>query len=189
MRAFRIAQYVLFGILDLLVTLIALVFFNWWLPFIAVKSPRFVGYQDLPGFFRWFGTFDASLDEGWAGGYFATHYPLDTYPPYWTRKAYQIRWLYRNPSYGFSYYALGTAFDPKAWTATYSKIGNVERFTAVSTNGHFNWMYTGPLGTYKLGWKAWNYFDPTNNEWRNTPYGPSMTAPEVTSINPFRKGT
>src|SRR5690606_8728090 len=98
-------KWLVFGILDLAFNLLCVLAFNWWVIFFAVdmkpdswmykdEDPKWRGLtKRLPRWLQWFETFDASLDEGWTGGYFAPKgtYSPDSMPSYWKRKYYQWR--------------------------------------------------------------------------------------------------
>jgi hypothetical protein len=146
----------------------------------------------LPNWLKWFQTFDSPLDAGWRDGYFGTF----TAPPvgrqlWWLR----TKWLWRNPAYGFCYWILGTPFTPEDWTVeTFVKDGNYTKFVAWSKDRkHFCIGYNGPLGSYKFGWKAWNYFQKLDENgkpvWNTTPWGPDWLAPISFSPNPFKAFT
>lgn len=127
--------------------------------------------------FKWFQTFDASLDTGWQDG---------KWTGIWDgryRYLARVRWLYRNPAYGWSYYVLGCEFIPAKWTLvkwTYRV------FYARSEDGHFCFKYTFlPSGTwFKFGWKAENMHDPESpTGWSLEPWGSEWRIPIVTSTN------
>jgi len=175
--------YPVLALLDFLFTnLVARGLANWWAPLFATADAQ------LPRWLRWLETFDASLDEGWRGGYFGVVWDGVT-PGRWARYWLRVRWLYRNPAYGFSYWALGRDFDPKQWTVlAFEQTPTRDLFHAVGPDGQFNLTYYGRWGTLKLGWKAWNYFDPDTRDWKpGYVWGPLRRVPEVFSINPFRR--
>ncbi|WP_136420397.1 hypothetical protein [Herbaspirillum sp. ST 5-3] len=158
--------YPFLAIADLLSSLIALTLINWWAPLFATKDAH------LPRWLAWFDTFDADLDTGnrelgWNAGY-------------WGR----VRWLNRNHSYGFSYWALGIPFDPAKWAVQeYRSEGGETLFKARSIDGHFN-IYMIRFGIrLKLGWKAWNMFDTATGTWKTQPWGPEWRVPFVFSIS------
>ena len=180
-------KYGFLTILNLLFTLFAVIV----APFVATFADK---DGNLPDFLAWFATFDASLDAGWKDGYF----PRKNGPDYsvvapknielwWLR----TRWLWRNPAYGFCYWVLGTPFNPEDWTVeTFIQEGNYTKFIARSKDGHFCIGYNGPLGSYKFGWKAWNYFQKLDENgkpvWNDKPWGPEWIAPISFSPNPFK---
>jgi hypothetical protein len=109
----------------------------------------------LPVWLCWFQTFDASLDAGWQGGYFGTY----ATPPtglvlYWLR----VRWLWRNPAYGFDYWPCGIEYDPTQWVIDICEVtngtnGTLIKFAAHTIDGkHFS--YTDSTGK-KFGWKVY----------------------------------
>lgn len=183
-----ILWYVLYTIADLVFTLFSVLFVNWWAPFFAVSGNIYVqqtrGYtncQMLPAWLKWFDTFDASTDAGWVDKYFSSKYTLTSPPSYWLRKWYQIRWLYRNPGYGFSYWVLGVPFDPTAWKVVkYNP--STAYFKAEGNNGLFNVEIS--FMSLKLGWKAWNYYDPTTGQFKSQPWGPELRVPHCFTIIP-----
>lgn len=128
---------------------------------------------NLPRHLRWFQTFDATLLEGRHYGYTGTDVEVAR------------DWLRRNPGYGFDYYPLGCTFNPDDWyvlRCAEDEEGNVN-FFAVGPWGRFNWTgKRGPL-RWKLGWKAWNYYDAENMRWKTEPFGPEWRAPICCTIS------
>jgi hypothetical protein len=186
----RIVQYILYSIADILFTLFAVIFVNWWIPFLAVPGNTYVqitrsytNCQMLPSWLKWFDTFDASIDAGWADKYFTSKYTLMNPPSYWLRKWYQVLWLYRNPAYGFGYWVLGETFDPQQWKSTWYIEANSD-FSACSTNKMFNVERTYSFLKIKFGWKAWNYYQPATNTFSSVPWGPELRVPHCFSIIP-----
>jgi hypothetical protein len=169
--------YPFLAVLDLFFDLlIARLLVNWWAP--AFADGR--GY--LPKWLAWFQTFDASLDAGWQDGYFKT----EGTPAGFLLFLLRVRWLYRNSSYGFSYWVLGVAFDPTSWKVLhYEDTPDRTLFIALGEDGLFNVYYFGHLGTLKLGWKAWNYWRTTT--WRTTPWGPEWRTAIAASYTPFKR--
>lgn len=190
----RLIQYAVFAAADFLFMILSCVVFNWWVPFFAVtytndRHAEWTGkpLQRLPKWLAWFDTFDASTDAGWRDHYFTDKYTVDNPPKYWRRKWYQVKWLYRNPAYGFSYSVLGINMDVKQWEYTYTKYTDGDLWLALSKDGHFNVAYGGKWGSYKLGWKAWNYFDSSTQQWKpNYQWGPKMRTQCVFSVNPIK---
>lgn len=195
--------------LDLIFNLACVLLLNWWVIFLArpvresdwlylQAKQKWQGHeQKLPDWLTWVETFDASLDTGWISGYFV---PRDTYAPdnmpsFWRRKYYQWRWLNRNSGYGFSYYLLGIEMKKDTWTilkyvrAPESNGKGYQLFIAYSSEGFWNVNLQGKYGTYKLGWKAWNYWDWEKMNWytNNKPWGPLWRTSVVCSINPFKR--
>lgn len=210
--ALKTLKWLLLAPLDFLVNTAAVLFFNWWVIFFArpihegdwlflQAKPQWRGLeQKLPRFLSWFETFDASLDTGWIGGYFVPkgQYTPDNMPSYWKRKYYQWRWLNRNSAYSFSYYPLGIEMNKAAWTIhKYVRKPDTEGnkgyqlFIATSTEGYWNINLQGRYGTYKLGWKSWNYWDWEKMDWYedNEPWGPEWRTTLVMSVNPFKRGS
>jgi hypothetical protein len=107
----------------------------------------------LPDWLCWFQTFDAPLDAGWRDGYFRPRYlpSPEGFELYWLR----VRWLWRNPAYGFCYWPLGLPYDPKEWVIDLlvHEGTQLTEFHAYTKDGkHF--CYTNSNGV-KLGYKLW----------------------------------
>lgn len=172
-------RYLAFTVLNLLFTVLAYVL----APVVALFC-RDDGY--LPRWLAWFQTFDAPLDAGWQDGY-AGYDPAGSL--WWNR----TKWLWRNPAYGFAYGPLGEVFDPKEWIVTRFGSGpDYTNFHARTLDGRL-WCisYNGVWGSWKLGWKAWNYFqgmdEEGNPKWRTTQWGPEWRVPHCFTPN-FIKG-
>lgn len=168
------------ALLDFLFTnVVARALANWWAPLFANED----GW--LPRWLCWLQTFDAPLDAGWRDGYRGYPVPRNRWQRYWLR----VKWLYRNTAYGFGYWALGRDFDPKQWTVlAFEQSAARDYFHAVGPAGQFNITYYGRWGTLKLGWKAWNYFDPVRKDWKpGYVWGPLRRVPLVFSYSPFRR--
>jgi hypothetical protein len=165
-------KYAFQTVLNLLFTLFAVIV----APYVAL----FAGKDGwLPDYLKWFQTFDASLDAGWQDGYFGT---FSAPPTGWRLWWLRTKWLWRNPAYGFCYWVLGTSFKPEDWTVEqFVQDGNYSLFVARSKDGHFCISYNGPWGSWKLGWKAWNYFQKLDEQgkpvWNDKPWGPQWIAP------------
>ena len=91
---------------------------------------------NLPNWLYWFQTFDNTFvtgpqSMGWTPGYVSS-----------------VRWLIRNPSYGFDMFLLGIPFHADEWTVVSDK---PNLFFAYSRYGAFS--YRGAW--FKFGWKAW----------------------------------
>lgn len=168
----------LYTLLDLFATIFACLFVNWWAPLFAYEGAVWDRNEVtrgpvLPEWLCWFNTFDATLDAGLLPGETSS---------YWTR----MRWLYRNPAYGFSYWVLGHTFEPQLWICDeYHPYPSTFTFRAHDVHGNFEYMAVWFGIKIKVGWKAWNYFSFANNipAWRNDPWGPEMIAPFVFSIS------
>lgn len=157
--------YPIMAIIGQLFTLTCLLLVNWWAPLFATQQAH------LPNWLAWCDTFDADLDTG--------NRELGWNQGYWGR----VRWLYRNTAYGFDYWALGCAFDPADWTLINYVPGVDPEFSATSVGGRFNLFGTiGPI-RYKIGWKAWNYFDEQTRAWKAVPWGPEWRTSFVFSIS------
>lgn len=167
--------YPFLALADILVTLFAWSAVNWWVPIFADRH----GY--LPRWLKWFQTFDASLDWGWQGG-------TPGFNPDGSQHWNRVKWIYRNPAYGFAYWALGISFDPARWRVRrFVSTPSLELFVATGPNGLFNLYYHGRLGMLKLGWKAWNYYDTSTGRWKTKPWGPVWRAPATFSVSPFKR--
>lgn len=148
---------------------------NWWAPLVAVPtaySDRGVSMKGwkLPWWLTWFDTFDADLDQGVRDG------SISGRSPYWNR----VKWLYRNPGYGFSYWALGAEFAPANWRVLQADDAG---FLAVG-NGLFSVHIKDFHGIQlKFGWKAWNCYDGSTRSWQTQPWGPAWRLPFVVSIS------
>lgn len=205
----RAIQWMVFIVLNLLFEVFALLFCNWWVVFFArpIKTDNFLYYvgdpefqgieQTLPRWLKWFDTFDASVDAGWAGNYFTEKgtYNRNNLPSYWKRKWYQIRWLYRNCAYGFAYWLLGTKIDTSDWIihkCDYQP-GKKFIFFAYNSQGYFQFIVRLPRGGLNFGWKILNYYSLERREWYHIetgqPWGPEWRTMHVISFNPFKKHT
>lgn len=171
-------MYALLALLDFVFLLFSVVFVNWWAALFASED----GW--LPRWLSWFQTFDATLDSGWKDNYAGYTMPSSALGRWWQR----TKWLYRNPAYGFSYWALGRAFDETKWhVLVWRRSAEFEVFIAYG-QGMFNVTYYGAQGTLKLGWKAWNYFDPGLSRWKpGYVWGPEKRVPLAFSYTPFRR--
>jgi len=165
--------YPLYAVLSLLMGLVARVLVNWWAPLFANDE------GNLPWALRWFQTFDATLDAGWLDGYLDSSWGATRWRRYWAR----VWWLNRNPAYGFDY-ALGVAFDAAEWRVVkYIERDDLVLFFALGRG--FNLYYDGPLGQYKLGWKAWNRW--SGSGWDATSWERFERIPVCFTVNPFRR--
>ena len=159
-----IIQCILFALLDSFVTLVAFLLVNWW-------APLFVGADGhLQGWLKWFDTFDDPLAPG-------------QLPTYWNRMC----WLYRNPAYGFSYWALGVPFDSREWIVhwcTYDELaGETLDFYATGPRGAFYRLVIWHGIRIKIGWKVLNLYYAKEQHWRERPWGPEWRIPFVFSIS------
>lgn len=165
--------YPIYALASFLAMLCARLCVNWWAPLFADAE------GNLPRSLSWFQTFDATLDAGWLDGYLDASWGSTPWRRYWAR----VWWMNRNPAYGFDY-ALGMAFDASDWRVLrYIERDDLVLFVAVGRG--FNFYYDGPLGQYKLGWKAWNRWSGT--AWNATGWDRFERIPVVFTINPFRR--
>lgn len=86
----------------------------------------------LPNWLNWFQTPDATLD-GDSG--FAKLFPADEYPKYYRR----VRWLIRNPAYGFAWTVL--AYTPQ--NLDYKWVGSLAPETRKGMGYFFMWQDNG----------------------------------------------
>ena len=188
-------KYVIFlisAVLSLLIT-----------AFSIILSPIIVLFSDeqgnLPTWLRYFQTFDATLDEGsnarknelqnnptethWIGYY-------DTPTNFWQVYVNRLKWIVRNPAYGFDFFVFGKRWYESDWKVkTWKTDSSRDLFYAVSDNA-FNFYYQGPLGTYKIGWKAWNHFDHVSEEFSRSFGAESGNfVPLCFTVNPFKHKT
>lgn len=148
------------SILDIVFTLFVCLFVNWWAPLFADSK------GNLPNWLKWVGTFDATLDQGVVDGFF------EGPPSYWNR----VKWLYRNPAYGFSFYALGIPYIASDWKVREFRPKDGDRpsyFFAYTDQGFFNAYFVKFGLRFKIGWKSWNNFDVNNgsfcpSKWADT---------------------
>jgi hypothetical protein len=167
-----------FAIADTLFTLISFPL----APLIALAANA---QGNLPKCLTWFQTFDASLDVGWQQDYFGTWSASDTVPTGVSLWWYRVRWLWRNPGYGFSYYAVGIAFEPANWRVLHYSV-NGTNTTFIATDGRqFNIELGWSWLQVKIGWKAWNYFNPQTKSFNTTPWGPLMRTMICATIIPW----
>jgi len=157
--------YPLFAILSLAITILSLLIFNWIVVLFADAQ------GNLPSWLSYFQTFDNTLDAG-----------PQTYGSTYLNR---VMWLMRNPAYGWDYYAFGLKWDSSDWTVRkFTNTSTATFFLATSKSGGFNLYYEGRLGTYKLGWKAWNYFQATTGGFTGI-FGDNSHVPICLTINPF----
>jgi hypothetical protein len=120
----------------------------------------------FPTWLCWLQTFDASVDQGWKGGYFTNTTPANWWERIWSysgtgsptglnRYLLRIRWLWRNPAYGFDLYPLGIAYNPDNWIIEICNVvnGQLQTFKAVTKDGrYFSYIDSS---NRKFGWKLW----------------------------------
>jgi len=152
-----ILLYPFMAIGSLATTLISILFFNWWVVLFADAN------GNLPNCLSYFQTFDAPIPKGYLNG---------------------VKWLMRNPAYGFDYYVFGLRWNPSDWTIErFEADENRVLFLATNKNGGFNFYYLGKYGMYKFGWKVWNDFTGTK---LNSRFGDGSHIPICFSVNPFK---
>jgi hypothetical protein len=162
--------YALASIVNVLFTYLIAVPFA---PLIAVFC-KDDGY--LPRWLCWFQTFDAPLDAGWKDGYFMHSGESQDSAPlgfelWWLR----VRWLWRNPAYGFCYWPLGIPYNPSDWYIYNIKVNGtvLEEFAARTYDGKY-FCYTNSNGV-KLGYKLWWALD---SDWKLIPALPASRGPD-----------
>ena len=120
----------------------------------------------LPRWLCWFQTFDASVDQGWLGNYFTNTNPSSWWQRIWSysgsgtptglnRFLLRVRWLWRNPAYGFDLWPLGMAYNPDDWIVKVCDVANGQliKFYAETKDGlHFSYCDSS---NRKFGWKLW----------------------------------
>lgn len=144
--------YGLLTVLQLLFTLLAYIA----APVVALFCKK-DGY--LPNWLAWFQTQDAPLDAGWQDDYFA-HTGTPTGASLWW---FRVRWLWRNPAYGFCYWPLGIPYVPSDWVIdvlTVDASGTLTEFRAHTLDGRY-FSSTDSNGL-KLGYKLWWALDSNN---------------------------
>ncbi len=154
-------RYLFYIVVDWSFTLLCYSFINWWAPLFADEA----GY--LPNWLKWVHTFDDTLDAGTRDGIF---------PASNSRYGNRVRWLHRNPAYGFGYYVLGIPFVAADWTVEKYDAATGE-FTARCKNGHYNKRFVWRGIRIKFGMKAWNMFDRETGAWKTEAWGPEMRIP------------
>lgn len=182
-------KWFLYAFTSLLIDCVSRPFLNW----IVVLFSDSKG--NLPGFLKYWQTFDNDLyagqherekeiltGEGETWRWFVPLTDLWFYR-YWNRAF----WLLRNSCYGFSYYLFGVDWHKETWRVVkYDDTSERTFFFAVSGDA-FNLYYHGPLGMYKIGWKAWNMFDTVTNTFTRDAWGDGGKIPHVVSANPFKR--
>jgi hypothetical protein len=151
---------------------------------LVVLFTNSAGY--LPAWLTWFQTFDNSLDAGWKiqgnfGDYLTTGIAPTGILLYW----YRVRWLWRNPGYGFSYYVVGIAFDPTAWRVlAYSSDG--ANNTYLATDGRrFSLEIGRAWCSLKLGYKTWGYYNASAKTFNDIPWGPELRTMICATVRPW----
>lgn len=124
--------YPLLALISLTITASCILFFNWVVVLFADDE------GNLPKYLRYFQTHDATIPKGYMAG---------------------VKWLNRNPSYGFDTFVFG--IKKREWKCHHISADESHNlFFATDSLLAFNFLYEGKYGTYKFGWKAWNNFNP-----------------------------
>ncbi|RKP44720.1 DUF7338 family protein [Pararobbsia silviterrae] len=133
----------------------------------------------LPNWLVWFETEDAPIDAGWQGLYFVVPTTLTRWqsilnatgwyysgtgtPTGFNLYVLRVRWLWRNPAYGFCYWPLGIAYDPTEWVIdTLEHDGATLTLLKAHTIDGRYFAYTDAAGA-KYGYKLWWAFDANFN--------------------------
>lgn len=126
---------------------------------------------NLPEGLKWFQTFDAKVDTGWIDGYYKR--PETPTQLWWAR----VKWLCRNPAYGFAYWALGADFYPEQWQVRSWRRGTNHVFFAWSDDLYFDLHFRLGWFAGKFGWKAFNMWDEPAGTWKVVRWGPDWVIP------------
>ncbi len=110
----------------------------------------------LPGIFYLCMTHDTDLDAGHRNNHYWTIDPNSKWQVYWSR----VRWIYRNPLYGFQHYVLGCWVQiPFRWYFNEHEITDI-----MQKNGYFcrrnKFKLFGIGFKYKFGWKLFRHDKP-----------------------------
>lgn len=141
--------------------------------------------RNLPRYLRYFQTFDASVDEGWIGGYDGFgNYPRWDYTSqpkglelWW----YRVKWLWRNPGYTFDYEVLGIRWYAEDWEVLHH---TDTLFFAINTyEAAFNLNLNVWRFRFKLGWKAWNHYNSGTKQFDGGNWSAFERIPFVASIS------
>lgn len=100
-------------------------------------------------------THDTDLDAGHRRGHYWSIDTSSKWQVYWSR----VRWIYRNPIYGFQHYVLG------CWVTDFVRYYNKDEVTDIlQTDGYFcrrdKFSLFGIKLKYKFGWKLFRYKKP-----------------------------
>lgn len=147
------------------------IFMTWLTWILAPILPLFTVYREtqysecrkvpvLWGFLYLLMTHDTDLDAGHRNNHYWTIDPTSKLQVYWSR----VRWIWRNPIYGFQHYILG------CWIGTFKRYFNEDEVTDILTDdGYFCWRYRftfcGIKLKYKFGWKLFRYNKP-EDRWK-----------------------
>lgn len=109
----------------------------------------------LPGIFYLLMTHDTDLDAGHRNNHYWTIDPNSKWQVYWSR----VRWIWRNPIYGFQHYILG------CWITNFVYYTNHNEVTDIRTSdGYFckrnKFTLFGVKLKYKFGWKLFRWNKP-----------------------------
>ena len=117
----------------------------------------------LWGFFYLLMTHDTDLDAGHRNNHYWTIDPSSKWQVYWSR----VRWIYRNPIYGFQHYVLG------CWVGDFVRYYNQNEVSDIlQTDGYFckrdKFTFCGIKLKYKFGWKLFRH-DKPEDIWKGWP--------------------
>lgn len=186
-------KYIKYTILALASVITDLVFCRFFLNWLIVPFADSNG--NLPKYLKWFQTFDATLDQGMyerraelASGSGDDWSDFNPYPSSWW-ETYKNRafWLFRNSAYGFDYYVYGLKWNKSDWSLVKYEVSDARTLFIATSSSGFNIFYWGPLGMYKIGWKAWNLFTPNGPDQFGGIWGDQTHVPIVFSVSPFKR--
>jgi len=109
----------------------------------------------LWGFLYLLMTHDTDLDAGHRNGHYWVIDETSRWQVYWSR----VRWIFRNPIYGFQHYVLG------CWVTDFTTYFNEDEVTDIrQTDGHFcfrnHFKFCGIPFKFKWGWKLFRHKKP-----------------------------
>lgn len=108
-------------------------------------------------------THDTDLDAGHRRGHYWSIDTSSKWQVYWSR----VRWIWRNPIYGFQHYVLG------CWVGEFTTYYNQDEVTDIrQVDGHFckrdKFTFCGIRFKYKFGWKLFRH-DKPEDIWKGWP--------------------
>lgn len=131
--------------------------------FVVYRETQYSEGRKVPvlwGFLYLLMTHDTDLDAGHRNNHYWTIDPTSKWQVYLSR----VRWIWRNPIYGFQHYVLG------CWVGTFKRYFNEDEVTDILTyDGYFCWRnrftFCGIKLKYKFGWKLFRYNKP-EDRWK-----------------------
>lgn len=108
-------------------------------------------------------THDTDLDAGHRRDHYWSIDTSSKWQVYWSR----VRWIWRNPIYGFQHYILG------CWVGEFTTYYNQDEVTDIQqVDGHFckrdKFTFCGIRFKYKFGWKLFRH-DKPEDIWKGWP--------------------